>query len=253
MEPGSNFSFITSPGGIPLRRRLAMVRRLVNVLDSAVLLEWAEKMLKDALELSGPRRRCVQVRDAVMLAIYTERGTRLRTMSEFRLGKNLQHHDGQWALVVEAENDKTQSPYWLPLSVRVSGMMDRYLAVERPELLCTNRHDFVWVNWKGRPLAKKGVDKRVRWQSKKGFGKAFGSHFFRPCLATTASQRGFEAPLDGAVILNHDPETMIKHYIRSKGFEAASRISDLLRVIRNSGDDIDDDDFAGQGRDPDDG
>jgi hypothetical protein len=233
MVPGVKFPSITCPHGHSLKDMLPMRQRDLMVPSSDVLLEWAEKMFQDALLLHGPRRRCVQVRDAVMLAILAERGPRLRTVFELRIGQNLQRQDDGWALVMPGNIKKTKGSLTYPLSERVTPMLDRYSAVERRELLGDCSHDALWVNWSGKKLGKRGVEKRVRWRSEKEFGKPFGPHRCRTSLGTTTAQYGFEAPMDGSVILDHkDPQTTINHYNRSTGFAAGQRQVDRLQRLR---------------------
>jgi len=61
----------------------------------------------------------------------------------------------------------------------VEPYLQRYLDVEREELLQGQQHTWFWVNWGGDRLDYRGIDKRIRWLSEKEFGKAFGPHTFR--------------------------------------------------------------------------
>ena len=234
MIPGAKFPWITSPHGRSLHNVLPMKRRPLILPGAEVLQAWSEDMYHDALGLRGHNRRCVKVRDAVLLAIWAERGPRLRTVFELRIGKNLQRHEDGWALLLGASNMKMKKPHWFPLSDGVTLMLDRYVAVERQELLAGKSHDALWVNWNGDVLGRRGVEKRARWRTEKRFGHAFGPQRFRTCFATTSAQHGFEAPLDGAVILGHSQQTFIAHYVRSQPFAAGSRHVDRLRRLREA-------------------
>ena len=57
MLPGTDFSLLTRPGGVPLRRRLEIGKRPVTTYHSAELYAWGLELMQQAVGLSGPRRR----------------------------------------------------------------------------------------------------------------------------------------------------------------------------------------------------
>jgi integrase len=89
-------------------------------------------------------------------------------------------------------------------------MIERYLTIERLELLGAGSQGALWINWGGEPLDERGVDKRVRWRSEKRFGKAFGPHMFRYSIATDAASKPDGDPFGAAARLGHaDPNTTV--------------------------------------------
>src|SRR5208282_4154811 len=70
--------------------------------------------------------------------------------------------------------------------------VERYFAVERPELLRGETHDFVWVAHHGGSLSEKGIDFMMRSRTKGQYGVAFGAHRFRAGLTTTQALGGRE-------------------------------------------------------------
>src|SRR5580704_6182077 len=55
-----------------------------------------------------------------------------------------------------------RSDHELPLSDRVAAIVERYITVERQELLHCESHDYVWVAQGGGPLSEKGIDFMMR-------------------------------------------------------------------------------------------
>jgi hypothetical protein len=63
-----------------------------------------------------------------------------------------------------------RSDHELPLSDRVAAIVERYITVERQELLHCESHDYVWVAQGGGPLSEKGIDFMMRSRTKAQYG-----------------------------------------------------------------------------------
>jgi hypothetical protein len=105
----------------------------------------------------------------------------------------------------------------------VAAIVERYIAVERQELLGEKTHDFVWVGIHGYPLSDKGIDFMLRSRTKGHFGVAFGAHRFRTGLTTTQAQVDGKNMLGTSSILAHSPAVALKHYNRANTLEASRR------------------------------
>jgi site-specific recombinase XerC len=223
MYPDHEFSFITRPGEVSIRHRLHMNRRERFVPDSRHAELWADALFREALSLSNPARRQRQVRDAALIGIMASRGPRLRAGSGMRL-RHLRRVGANWHLYFDAGLMKGgRSDHELPLSARVAAIVERYIAVERQELLRGESHDHVWVARGGGPLSEKGIDFMMRSRTKAQYGVAFGAHRFRAGLTTTQALVDGKNLLGTSRILAHSPAVALKHYNRAGALEASRR------------------------------
>lgn len=111
------------------------------------------------------------------------------------------------------------------LPAALEAALDRYVEVERAEVLGGQVEEALWINWDGRPLRTRGIEKRIRWWSEKRFGKgaSFGPHRFRHCLATAAPIADPQAPTIGASVLGITARTATEAYDRGSCAAAATR------------------------------
>lgn len=224
--PTDDVSFITRPHGIPLKRTLVIRRRDLFIPDARVTALWAADLFQSGLMLEDPMQRRLQIRDAVMLAILATRAPRARAMISLRLDRNLKHINQEWVLIQEGPMMKNQRTVLeLPLGARVSAMVDRYLSVERDELLQDQQHQELWIANHGGPMSLGTMDSMIAKRSKIRFGTGFGPHRFRTSLTTTRAVLGNDHPLDAPLILGHGPLVSLQHYNRANGL-AASRAHD---------------------------
>lgn len=224
MVPNGDFAFVAQLDGIPIRRLLEMKRRVRFIPDSRHAALWAERLFCEALDLPSPYFRRHQVRDAAFLAIEATRGPRLRSILGMRLGRNLIRSSEGWALFFDKPllkgDGKTLE---LPLSSPVGAMLERYVAVDRQELLGGQVHDHLWVNDEGRPLSRSWATAMVRLRSKKEFGRPFSPQRFRDALTTTQAVIDGTDPLGPSLILGHTYGISLKHYNRATALEASRR------------------------------
>jgi integrase/recombinase XerD len=224
MYPGGDFTFITRPGNVSVRRKLRMHRRPRFVPDSREAELWAETLFIEALSLPVPAERQRQVRDAAFIGMMASRGPRRRAAVGMRLGHNLRRVGDHWELFFDASLMKGgRSSLQLPLGPRVGRIFTRYIEVERRELLQGATHDFVWVAKSGDPWSDKGTDFMMRTRTKARFGVAFGSHRFRTSLTTTQAIVDGRNLLGTSRILAHSPAVALKHYNRAGSLEASRR------------------------------
>lgn len=226
MHPDRAFGFITKPGAVSIRQLLPMNRRSRFVPDSRHAALWADSLFTTALTLTDPVQRRLQVRDAALLGIMAARAPRLRAIAGMRLGRHLRRVGDIWHLFFDESLMKGgRTALDLPLGARVSAIVERYLTVERLELLRGQDHDAVWVTKHGRPLAYKGIDFMVRARTQAQFGVAFGSHRFRTSLTTTQALIDGKTLLGTAQLLSHTPAVALKHYNRASALAASRRHS----------------------------
>ncbi|MDT8333182.1 hypothetical protein RQ831_19195 [Roseomonas gilardii] len=229
LDPGKDYAWIRRPGGTPVRDLLPMHVRDRQVPHSAVLFRWGLDLMQEALQ-RPQRRRQVQLRDGLLIAILAARAYRLRTVTAFRLGQHLRRNDRHWEVWLQPEDTKTRYAENCPLPAILTPWIDRYLAQERLELLGGRASDAFWINWGGEPLGARGLEKRIRWLSEKHFGKdgVFGPHSIRHGLMTSAVMDDPDDPHLGPTILSITLRTGRGHYDRSGRQIAARRFHDVL-------------------------
>ena len=232
MYPGQDFRWLMKPQGVSLREVLQPQTKIVVPIDSAVLLAWAEDLFVEGTSARAMGARCFKVRNAAILGLLAERAPRLRALSLLQLGDSLKRTENGWLLRQHAEMMKMKAPHYMPVSSRVSRMLDRYVEVERKEMLGAECDTpAAWVKFGGK-LSAPGIQSIVAKSFMRRFGKRRGPHFFRHCLATTLADRLHTHPLDGAAVLAHAPATTIKFYNHTAKASCAGRLEELLRTLR---------------------
>ncbi len=238
MAPERDFGWLTSPGGTSLRSRLPMKRRSFEVPSSFALYEWGVELMHNALELRGDVRRRVQYRDGLLIAIFAARARRHRAMAGLRLGHEVIRHGDVYRVILPPDlvkGGKKQNKWdEFSLPVALTPYIERYLEVERRELLAGHAHDSFWVNWDGAPLGYRGIDKRIRWLSPKKFGFAFGPHRSRYSAATSAAIDAVQLPGIAAAMLNITGEVAERHYNRARQVDAAVKYHEAVARARRA-------------------
>ncbi len=235
MYPAGDFTFVTRPGDVSIRQMLRMRRRPRFVPDSRAAELWAETLFIEALSLSDPAARRLQVRDAAFIGMMASRAPRRRAAVGMRLGHNLRRVGDSWELFFDEGLMKGgRSSLQLPLGPRVGKIITRYIEFERRELLRGAAHDFVWVTKFGEPWSEKGIDFMIRTRTKARFGVAFGSHRFRASLTTTQAIVDGRNLLGTSRILAHSPAVALKHYNRAGSLQASRRHDACMDEAENA-------------------
>jgi integrase len=233
MHPKGDFGFVTKPDGLPLRQLLEMRRRVLFVPDSRHNVFWAEALFRDALALSTGLTRRLQIRDAAIVGIFAELAPRARAMQGLRL-RHLQHNGEEWILGQEGPIMKRQQTILeLPLSPRVGTILDRYMSVERLELLQGQDHDALWVAKNGKPLGSSGLKLMIAARARTRYGVGFGPQRFRISLTTTRALVGGRNPFDASLILGHGPTTSLRYYNRAGAIEATRTHDERIDTLED--------------------
>ncbi|MBL6081802.1 tyrosine-type recombinase/integrase [Belnapia sp. T18] len=222
MVPGADVGWLTRPGGVPLRRRLAMEKRVLRIHDSSALYDWGLELMEQAVTLTAPNLRQVMLRDGLLICLLAAVGLRLRSVELMRLGQQLRFDSKEWWITLDRPDLKARSSQDQPLPASLTPWLDRYVAVERQELLAGRSCDAVWVRTGGAPLTQGGLHARIRWRSRERFGRAhsFGVHRFRHCIGTTLPLMFPDQPGLATSVLNISAGVHAKHYDR--GLRASS-------------------------------
>ncbi|WP_158537369.1 site-specific integrase [Humitalea rosea] len=219
LDPSSDHREVTRPNGQSLRAWLPMVKRELVIHHPANLYLWGLQLMHRSRTLQGDTRRQVMLRDGLLICILAFRGLRLRSVLALTLGDNIDRDSetGLWHLNIAASDTKNGKYISAMLPEILAPWIDRYVQVERRELLDGSDSTAFWINWSGRKLEEKGLRKRIRWHSAKRFGEdgAFGTHRFRHCIATAAPLIHPDHPGLAASLLRITGTVMNAHYDRS--------------------------------------
>lgn len=234
MHPDADFGWITSPGGQSLTSLLPVTSRSAPVFHSKVLYEWGLSIMRDALLTGNPDIRRRDYRNGLLIALFAARAPRVRSMASLRLGAGVIKDGETWRLVFERDDVKTRRRIAYDLPAGLTGAMERYIAVEREELMAGKAHDWLWVNQYGGPLTVGYIQKMIRTRSKRAFGTSFGPHRFRHAMGTTAPVTDPTHPGVAAAILGISGRMVEEHYNLASQTDVASKFHASLRKNRTA-------------------
>jgi hypothetical protein len=234
LAPAADFTWLLRPDGVGIRQQLDMTRRSFTIHHPRRLYGWGLRLMRRAQTLTGPKRRRVLLRDGLLIALLAARAMRLRSVTSLDLETRLRRIDDRWHVLLGPEDVKTGRPVTYAVPPSLGAWIDRYLNVERVELLAGRFSEAFWIGWDGRQLGPRGIKKRIRWQSAKEFGpgEAFGPHRFRYCVATVAPVEDPEAAASGAAMLGITRSTYAEAYDRGERETAARAFLKALEVER---------------------
>ena len=223
MQPDADMDWLASPGGRSLSSFFPTSRKPLTFIHSKVLYEWGWDLMREALSCSNPQRRQVQYRDGLLIALLAARAPRLSSIACLRLGKNVVRHHDEIRIAFEKEDMKNRKvvEYSVPPSLKPA--FERYLAVERSEMMGGKDHEHCWVTRDGHSLQKASIRWIIRSRSKARFGREFGPHYFRHSMGTTGPMEDPTHPGVAASILNITGRVLQEHYTRAGEAEAAQR------------------------------
>ena len=229
--PTGDFTYVTRPGDVSIRQLLPMTRKTLFIPDVMTTLKWAEDLFKEALSQSVPDRRRILVRDAAIIGILADRAPRLRALCSLQIGLHIRQVGEEWQLLQDAPIMKMRNTLEMPISSRIGPILERYIRIEREELLGGRSNDQLWVTTNGNTLGYKSVQYILRYRSFLRFGQSVSAHRFRASLATTEALLNTASALDTSTILGHSPEIALKHYNRATAIAASRRHDEYLTEL----------------------
>ncbi len=187
----------------------------------------------DADEELTPRDRAIQFRDGLMIALLAARPVRRRNLAGIRLGKNLVTVGDVYVLAFAADETKNHQPLEFPLPAALAPMIDRYLALHRPQIRGAATHDGLWASAKGVQMVHETVYARVCKRTRAAFGHEINLHLFRDAMATTLA---IEDPAHVGVtkdVLGHSRlDTTERYYNQARAIEAGRAYQRTVVALR---------------------
>lgn len=233
----------------PAAERTAL-RRVVNRLKAAAKtmrditarIMPAEQILGRALTwldetaMRPPRRPSsplVDIRDGLMIALVICRPLRLSSLANLRIGRHLVRRDDGYALYLDEEDVKTGLPLDFPLPEALTPWMDHYLDVVRPQLLCGNFSERLWINRYGGEMKPHNISGRFKKATPRILGKRMSAHDFRYAAATSYAIEDPEHVKATKALLGHTTLRMAEaHYNKAQGIEASRSYHAGLRDLK---------------------
>lgn len=239
MDPGPWSAMITHPNGEFIGRAVTMRKRDIVVHDPAVLYAWGIELMEAAANQKHYAARRVRLRTGLMVSLLALLGLRLRSLLALRLGSTLIcEADGRWWIRLKPEHTKNKRPLDAPWPASLVPWLERYLTVERPQLLDGVASDALWIGAHGVPLGEPGVGWQIRELSKAKFGpeNAFHAHRFRHSIASAIPFLLPENASAAAAILNIGSETVSSNYVRGSVITSAHAFHAAVRGLRGKTD-----------------
>ncbi len=175
MIPGFDAGFITRPNAVDLADYLPDDRLEKRIFDSRILLDLSMALFNQGMAMHSAARRRNAVRDAVLLGLLSTCAPRLRSVHVMEVGLQLIRGGNTYQLRFRPEGMKTSNELDYDLLDALTPMFDRYLQVERCELLGMAGHRRVWVNWTGAPLGIRCIGGAVWERTRRHLGHELGT------------------------------------------------------------------------------
>lgn len=235
MDPERDWSWLKS-----IAARLSScpnpIDRFSVLIPGWTTLDYGIDLMDAALVLPGShrKRRMIQHRDGLLLAILSLWPIRRRSVAALTISRHLEFDEGGVNIRLHSQDTKSKRPECCRLHERLVPYLNRYLAEIRPQFPGSDRHDSLWASYNACPLRPGGLYDIVRKHTGRGFGKPMGLHDFRRAAATFLA---IDAPeLIGLIpgVLQHaKPEVSEQHYNLAKSIGASRRHVAAMQRMRD--------------------
>ena len=236
LEPQGQYGWIITPCGVPLRQFLPMQRQAVVIHHPTDLFMFGLDLMNSARDLPDIQRRGPRLRDGLLIALESLRALRLRSVHGLRLGHSIRHDNatGEWRLDLDPADVKNKRAISGPITAILAPWLDRYVNIERPEMLAGFKTDAFWVHCRPGCLSQSGLTNALVSRTAERFGKdgSFRSHHFRHCLASVLPLVVPEHPELASQLLAISHQTAARHYDRSSAVQAFRRYHAVLDAER---------------------
>ncbi|MGH2448337.1 MAG: tyrosine-type recombinase/integrase, partial [Chloroflexota bacterium] len=203
LAPGSDFSWLRSPGGLCLWSLVPETEPRELPAGAHDVIRWCRELLDTAAARSPGIERAVAYRNALIIGLLATRAPRLRSLALMRIGRQFLWESDRFRIVFRPEDTKSHKRLEYDLPEWLCPAMRQYLEAERPPLLAGRNEDHLWIGQAGGPLGQRGVEQVIRRAMKARFGKAFGPHAFRAIATTALAEGDPRNPGAAAALLGH--------------------------------------------------
>jgi integrase/recombinase XerD len=185
------------------------------------------------LPVTGHKRREIQYRDGLLLALLSLWPMRRRSIATLTVSRHLEFDDLGVNILLHPSDTKAKRPESFRVPEPILPYLRRYLEDIRPRLLGGSNHDAFWASSRGRPLGSCQIYDIARARIAGRFGKAMGLHDFRRAASTFVAMDAPEkVGLIPGVLQHVSPEVGEKHYNLARSMQASRRYAANLSKIR---------------------
>jgi integrase len=169
-------------------------------------------------------------RDGLLIAIEVATLLRRRNLAQMMIGQHLIQIGTGWRISFQGSETKGKQAFDAPLPTELTPYIEFYLSSVRGVFPETGQHQAVWASVKGGALREGAIYDLVCARTRAEFGRATNPHMFRDAAATSLSIHAPQGALAAADLLGHKGfRHTQKHYIRSRGVEAARLVAQAIR------------------------
>lgn len=179
-------------------------------------------------------QRAALVRNGLMVAMLALCPIRLGGFANLTLGKSICRERGQWWIVLEPSQTKSNRRDQRPIAPFLTEIIDRYVEQWRP--LFINPQDAFWASIKGGGMAYTYVGDTITRTTARELGTPVNPHLFRDCAVDTIANRAGEFMHLASGLLQHtDPRTTEKHYNKGASLSASKRFAEIIAAVESEG------------------
>jgi hypothetical protein len=240
LAPQEDFAWLAQLWGAFRTRAVPVRDKRQRLRPADSLAELGFQLMQRAEGSRGwsPRRRAVEYRDGLMIALLAYRPVRLKNFASMRLGQHVVKIGGRTWMLFDAAETKSRRPCEAVFPEAVEAHLRRYLEHHRPVLLAGERGgapgdtNALWVSEIGTQLEAGALATRISLRTKKAFGRSIPPHWFRDAAATSIAIDDPAHVRDAHQVLGHAGlATTEKHYILAQSLQASRRHQAMLAQV----------------------
>jgi hypothetical protein len=198
-------------------------------------LDFGIELMDQALKLpvTGHKRREIQYRDGLLLALLSLWLIRRRSNAALTVSRHVEFDDSGMNILLYPSDTKAKRTESFRVPEQILPYLRRYLEEIRPRLLGRRQHDGLWASYQGRPLSGGRLYDIARARVFHRFGKLMGLHDFRRAAATFVAM---DAPekigLIPGMLQHASPHVSEQHYNLARSVQAGQRFAAHLSEAR---------------------
>jgi hypothetical protein len=179
------------------------------------------------------RRREVQYRDGLILAILSLWPIRRRSLAALTVTRHLLMEENRAELRLFPEDTKSKRPESWPVPDVLMPYLMRYFGEIRPALVRAPDQGALWPSLKGGSLRGGQIYSMARRRTAEEFGRSMGLHDFRRAAATFLAMKAPEkVGLTPGILQHTSPDIGARHYNMSRSITASHRHTGTISAIK---------------------
>jgi site-specific recombinase XerD len=192
------------------------------------------ELMEEAIGIpaTGHRRRELQYRDGLIIAILSLFPFRRRSLAALTVSRHVELGEDRADILLFSEDTKGKRAESVPVPDQLLPYLKHYLAEIRRRI-CAKTTDALWPSRQGCALGGDQIYKIVRRWTEARFGKSMALHDFRRAAATFLA---IEAPekigLTPGILQHASPDTGDRHYNLARGTMASRRHGKVISAVR---------------------